>query len=84
MNIRVSIDSDDPRKAELERIALHKNLTLEGLMDQLIDQRLEHERWLDAEVQKGIDDARAGRVIDHADGVAEIEAYMAAREAKRA
>jgi predicted transcriptional regulator len=84
MTVHVSFDLDEAQKAELDRIARHQNITLEALMTRLVEQRLDHERWFAAEVQKGIDDARAGRLIDHDEAVAEIEAHMAQREAKRA
>ena len=84
MTVHVSFDLDEAQKAELERIARHENITLQALMARLVEQRLEYERWFEAEVQKGIDDARAGRLTDHDEAVAEIEAHMAQREAKRA
>jgi predicted transcriptional regulator len=84
MTVHVSLDLDEAQKAELDRIARHENITFDALMTRLVEQRLEHERWFAAEVQKGIDDARAGRLIDHDKAVADIEAHMARSEAKRA
>ncbi|MFI4973024.1 MAG: hypothetical protein ACHP84_00625 [Caulobacterales bacterium] len=84
MTVHVSFDLDDAQKAELDRIARHENISFEALMARLVEQRLDHERWFASEVQKGVDDARGGRLIDHAEGVADVKAHMARREAGRA
>jgi len=84
MTVPLSFPLDESQKAELDRIARHENITLEALMARLVEQRLDYERWFEAEVQKGIDDARAGKLTDHDQGVADFEAYMARREAERA
>jgi predicted transcriptional regulator len=76
MTVHVSIPFDDTEKAELDRIARHQNLTVEALIRRLVEQRFEYEAWFRAEVQKGLDDVAAGRLLSHEEVVARMDALF--------
>lgn len=72
MTIELSITLDEERRVALEAAAKHEGVSPAELLNRLVDQRLEYERWFAAEVQKGIDAANAGDLLTHE----EVRAHM--------
>jgi predicted transcriptional regulator len=59
---------------KLKRLAASRRQTPEKLAPDLLRESIEYNRWFFAEVEKGRADARAGRLIDHEEVVARINA----------
>jgi predicted transcriptional regulator len=65
----------DPEiRNQLDKIAEQMDRPRAWLIKEAVAQYLEREAWYLAEVQKGIDDAEAGRVISHAEVAARLKA----------
>jgi predicted transcriptional regulator len=84
MTIHIALELDEAQKAELERIARHEDITFDALMTRLAKERLEYDAWFRAEVEKGIDSAARGELLDHDEVFRGIEALLAARESDAA
>jgi predicted transcriptional regulator len=61
--ISTSLASDT--LAMLEEVAENQNRSCANVIQEAVDDYLNHLAWFKAEVQKGIDDIEAGRVISH-------------------
>jgi predicted transcriptional regulator len=65
----------DPEiREQLDKMAEQMDRPRAWIIKEAVAQYLERETWYLAEVQKGIDDAEAGRVISHAEMAARLTA----------
>lgn len=60
-----SIRLDEDTLARLDSLAGTLNCSRAELIKEALNTYLEHDAWVRAEVQKGLDDLRAGRVVSH-------------------
>ena len=65
---------DPETRAQLDRIAAQMDRPRAWIIKEAVAQYLERETWYRVEVQKGIDDAEAGRVISHDEVAARLKA----------
>ena len=56
---------DPEMREQLDRMAEQMDRPRAWIIKEAVTQYLERETWFRAEVQKGLDDAEAGRVISH-------------------
>jgi predicted transcriptional regulator len=77
MTVHVTVPLDDAEKAELEQIARQENISVERLMARLVRQRLDHQKWLLAEIEEGIASAENEPVLEHDDVFAALNARIA-------
>jgi len=83
MTVHLSIELDEAEKSEMDRIARHENISPEALVKSLTTQRLEYDRWIRAQVQRGIDSIDRGAGLPHAEVVAQMRARAAELKAKK-
>lgn len=62
-----SIRLDEDTLARLDSLAGTLNCSRAELIKEALNTYLEHDAWVRAEVQKGLDDLRAGRVVSQAE-----------------
>lgn len=65
---------DPETRAQLDKMAEQIDRPRAWIIKEAVAQYLERETWYLAEVQKGIDDAAAGRVISHKEMGARLKA----------
>ena len=65
---------DPETRAQLDKMAEQIDRPRAWIIKEAVAQYLERETWYLAEVQKGIDDAEAGRVISHEEMAARLKA----------
>lgn len=65
---------DQDTRERLDKVAKQMDRSRAWIIKDAVAQYLEREAWYLAEVQKGMDDAEAGRVISHAEMGARLKA----------
>ena len=84
MNAHVTIELTEDQKARLEALAAFKHVSVSQYLVDLAEHNARRDAEFRALVQEGIDEADRGELIDHADVMAEVEALIAASEARKA
>jgi predicted transcriptional regulator len=74
MQLATTVRFDPETRELLDKIAEQIDRPRAWIIKEAVAQYLEREIWYLAEVQKGIDDAGAGRVISHAEVAARLKA----------
>jgi len=74
MQSATTVRFDPETRNQLDKIAEQMDRPRAWIIKEAVAQYLERETWYLAEVQKGIDDAEAGRVISHAEVAARLKA----------
>lgn len=62
-----SVRLDEDTLARLDCLAESMSCPRAFIIKEAVGKYLEHDAWVKAEVQKGIDDLQAGRIISHED-----------------
>ena len=70
----ITVRLDPETRAQLEKITELREKPRAWIIKEAVAQYLEREAWYLAEVQKGIDDMEAGRVISHEEMGARLKA----------
>lgn len=65
MQSATTVRFDPEIRAQLDKMAEQMDRPRAWIIKEAVAQYLERETWYLAEVQKGLDDAEAGRVISH-------------------
>jgi predicted transcriptional regulator len=65
---------DQETRAQLDKMAEQMDRPRAWIIKEAVAQYLEREAWYRDEVQKGIDDVEAGRVISHEEMAARLKA----------
>lgn len=65
MQSTTTIRLDTETRQQLDKIAERMDRPRAWVIKEAVTQYLERETWYMAEIQKGIDDAEAGRLISH-------------------
>jgi len=68
---------------KLAKYAKLTDRTTSGAIERLLSDHLDYEMWFVAEVRKGIESARRGELIPHAEAVRQIRDYIAAQKQSR-
>lgn len=84
MTVHVTIELTEDQKARLEALAAFKQVSVSQYLVDLAEYNARRDAEFRALVQEGIDEADRGELIDHADVMAEVEALVAASEARKA
>lgn len=84
MTVQLIIDLTEDQKARLEALATFKQVSVSQYLVDLAESNARRDVEFRALVQEGIDEADRGELIDHADVMAEVEALIAASEARKA
>ena len=63
----LSVHTKPETSERLSRLAETSGRTKSALANEALETFLDHQEWMTAEIEKGMADARAGRVIEHAD-----------------
>ncbi len=63
--LATSIRLDDDTLARLDSLAEYRNCSRASLIKEAVDKYLEYDAWFLAEVQKGLDEANAGKLVSH-------------------
>jgi len=79
MTVHVTFPLNDADKAALDLIAQREKVSVERLMARLVRDRLDHEKWLRAEIEKGVKSAATEPLIEHESVFAAIDGRLAAR-----
>jgi len=66
-------------EARIERLAGATGTTAGELVGQLLERYLDHDEWFRLEVQKGIDQADRGELLEHDEVVARIERHISSK-----
>lgn len=74
MQSATTVRFDPETREQLDKIAEQMDRPRAWIIKEAVAQYLERETWYLAEVQKGIDDAEAGRVISHEEVAARLKA----------
>lgn len=65
MQSTTTVRLDTETRQQLDKIAERMDRPRAWVIKEAVSQYLERETWYMAEIQKGIDDAEAGRLISH-------------------
>ena len=65
MTVHRTIQLDEALDARLQSLADAANVSAEDMALRVLTERLDYDRWFIAEVQKGIDEVKAGRFYTH-------------------
>lgn len=65
MSAKITIELSNSDVAELQAKADALSISLSEATARYVAYCLDHDRWFGAEVQKGIDDIEAGRILTH-------------------
>lgn len=84
MTVHVTLELTDEQKTRLDDLARLQDSPLETLLMNAVERVLDHDAWFRAEVQKGLDDLRAGRTISHEEALAESRARREMLQARKA
>lgn len=84
MTVQLTIDLTEDQKARLEALATFKQVSVSQYLVDLAENNARRDVEFRALVQEGIDEADRGELVDHADVMAEVEALIAASEARKA
>lgn len=84
MTVQLIIDLTEDQKARLEALATFKQVSVSQYLVDLAENNARRDVEFRALVQEGLDEADRGELIDHADVMAEVEALIAASEARKA
>lgn len=84
MTVQLIIDLTEDQKTRLEALAAFKQVSVSQYLVDLAENNARRDAEFRAFVQEGIDEADRGELIDHADVMAEVEALIAASEARKA
>ena len=79
MTVHVSVPLDELDHAELAKIAARENQPIENVIARFLSQRIGHERWLRAEIQKGVESAANEPLVGHDEVFGALEKRMASR-----
>jgi predicted transcriptional regulator len=60
-------------EAELNRVASENGRAAEQLVQEIVQNYLDHDHWFRAEVQKGLEQLDQGEFVDHDEVLARIE-----------
>ncbi len=63
----LSVHTKPETSERLGKLAEASGRTRSALANEALETFLDHQEWMIAEIERGIEDARAGRVIEHAD-----------------
>ena len=74
MQSATTVRFDPETRAQLDKMAEQVDRPRAWIIKEAVAQYLEREAWYLTEVQKGIDDAEAGRVISHEEMGARLKA----------
>ena len=74
MQSATTVRFDPETRAQLDKMAEQIDRPRAWIIKEAVAQYLERETWYLAEVQKGIDDAEAGRTISHEEMGARLKA----------
>ena len=84
MTVHVTIELTEDQKARLESLAAFKQVSVSQYLVDLAENNAHHDADFRALVQDGLDEADRGELVDHADVMVEVEALIAASEARKA
>lgn len=84
MTVHVTIELTEDQKARLESLAAFKQVSVAQYLVDLAEINARRDAEFRALVQEGLDEADRGELVDHADVMAEVEALIAASEARMA
>ena len=82
MTVHVTIELTEDQRARLETLAAFKQVSVSQYLVDLAENNARRDAEFWALVQEGVDEADRGELIDHADVMAEVEALIAASEAR--
>lgn len=74
MQSATTVRFDPEIRAQLDKMSEQMDRPRAWIIKEAVAQYLEREAWYRAEVQKGLDDAEAGRVISHEEMGARLKA----------
>ncbi len=81
---RLTIEISEETRSGLDRLAGISNASSSGLAGDAIASYVEHELEIVHEIEAGLSDLKAGRIVPHDAAMAEINDLITAAQAKRA